>query len=252
MTLLSVNVNKIATLRNSRGQNIPNLEKVVQDLMSYGVRGITIHPRPDERHIKQKDVYSIKKIIHQHNKETSGPRVEFNIEGYPSDAFMNMIFEILPDQCTLVPDPPEALTSNAGWKLKANSDFLKNILAALKENHVRSSLFIDPLDFDKDEQESLKGLSADRIELYTERYAKSYATTSKIKVSEEYAKCALNAHHLGVEINAGHDLNQQNLQFFLQEVPYVKEVSIGHALICEALYQGLSRTIANYHKLLGY
>lgn len=243
MTTLSVNVNKIATLRNARGSNVPNLCKVTADLISYGVKSITIHPRPDERHIKRNDVYELSKLIKTHNTSTS-EKIEFNIEGYPSTDFINLVSEIKPDQCTLVPDGPDVITSNAGWDFEANKDFLVKICSSLKASDIRSSLFLDPFTFDTTQKEALKKIAPDRIELYTESYAKDISTLKKYKaVAEEILT-------LNIDLNAGHDLNLENIHLFATTIPNLKEVSIGHALVCESLYKGFKTVIDSYHQKL--
>lgn len=235
-TQLSVNVNKLATLRNSRGKNNPDVLKTTLDIIAYGAQGITVHPRPDERHIRRTDVYQIAKNI----------TVEFNIEGYPDPAFLALVKEVKPAQCTLVPDDPQVLTSNAGWQISKHADFLKSVVADLHQENIRTSLFIDPYDLTAKEMEQLKGIGTDRIEFYTEKYADHFGTAEQAQVIAVYAQAAQSLHALGIEINAGHDLNLLNLRTFVQEVPYVKEVSIGHALICDALYFGLEETIQRY------
>lgn len=245
MTTLSVNVNKIATLRNARGSDFPNLCKITTDLISYGVKSITIHPRPDERHIKRTDVFELSKLISTHN-QTATQNIEFNIEGYPSDDFINLVSEIKPDQCTLVPDGPNVITSNAGWDFAANKEFLTTTCNTLKGSNIRSSLFLDPFTFNDSQKEALQTIDPDRIELYTEAYAKDVDTISKYKdVAEEILA-------LNIDLNAGHDLNLQNIKLFSDSIPSLKEVSIGHALICESLYDGFENIISQYHKLLGY
>ena len=232
MTKLSVNINKIATLRNARGGNNPDLIAVARDCERFGADGITVHPRPDERHIRYSDVLELQKHT----------RIEFNIEGYPSERFLDLVLQVKPHQVTLVPDPPDAITSNAGWDTLENKEFLIPIITRLKDAKIRTSLFIDPL------ETMVKGAAAigtDRIELYTERYAHffiqdKYNAIKPYKVASEMAK------KLGIQINAGHDLNLQNLHFLVTEIPFIQEVSIGHALICDALYLGLENTIALY------
>lgn len=236
MTLLSINVNKIATLRNSRGNDYPNVLQVAQDLIKFGAQGITVHPRPDERHIKKIDVYEISKNIH----------VEFNIEGYPSPEFVKMIQEVRPAQCTLVPDPPHVLTSNAGWDVHNKQAFLQEVIAEIKKAGVRTSIFMDPADRKNFSLEEIKSTGTDRIELYTEAYAKSFSTGNYKEVLESYSTFAKEVSYLGIGINAGHDLNLENLKTFVTEVPNVLEVSIGHALVCDSLYYGFKETIARY------
>lgn len=236
MAKLSVNVNKLATLRNSRGKNNPDVLKTTLDIIAYGAQGITVHPRPDERHIRRKDVYDIAAAIN----------VEFNIEGYPNQNFMDLINDVRPAQCTLVPDPPEALTSNAGWEIKKNFEFLKKIVDRLHESGVRTSLFIDPEKITSEEIEQLKIIGTDRVELYTEAFANAYGTPQEKKISALYAQVAQDINALNIDINAGHDLNLLNLPTLLKEIPSIKEVSIGHALICDALYFGLKETVQRY------
>lgn len=243
---LSVNVNKVATLRNARGKNIPDLLEVTQYLIEAGAEGITIHPRPDERHIRRKDVYNLKDLL----KKYSG-KVEYNIEGYPSDKFFQLIADIIPSQCTLVPDPPDVLTSNAGWKLEKNKTFLKSVIKKLKSLPIRVSLFIDPLFLNETEFSVLKELAPDRIELYTERYAESWNISEKRKtVLAEYKTAAKKADQIGIGINAGHDLNQKNLPDLLKNIPEIKEVSIGQAFIADSLKDGMARTLQSYLNIM--
>jgi pyridoxine 5-phosphate synthase len=231
-TKLSVNINKIATLRNARGGNNPDLIKVAVDCERFGAQGITIHPRPDERHIRKSDVYQLKKTV----------KTEFNIEGYPSPDFIQLIHEIKPDQVTLVPDPPEAITSNAGWDTVKYGDFLKTVITDLKKSTGRVSIFLDP----KPEWVyPAKLTGADRIELYTEYYATHFHLNKEDAINSyvQTAKAAA-LHELG--LNAGHDLNLENLDYFALHVPELLEVSIGHALVCDSLYYGLQNTIQMY------
>ena len=240
MVTLSVNINKIAVLRNARGKNEPNLTEAVEKLMGWGVKSITVHPRPDGRHILYEDVREIKQLV-------SSKRVELNVEGYPSSDFLQLMEEVKPDQCTLVPDAPSVLTSNAGWKVEQNFNFLKPILESFKKQKIRSSLFIDPFTWTEKESQALKQLKPDRAELYTEAYAKAYAEKRQTPVVVEvYAKTAKQCAKNGIGINAGHDLNLDNLAYLLEKVPEIKEVSIGHALISEALYTGLETTVKKY------
>lgn len=232
MTKLSVNINKIATLRNARGGNNPDVVQVAMDCERFGAQGITIHPRPDERHIRKQDVYELKPIV----------KTEFNIEGYPDERFMNMVLELKPQQATLVPDPPGVLTSNAGWDLKLNRNFLQEINGRLREGGIRSSVFIDP---DPEEAVYAKETGSDRVELYTESYAKAYKK-DRDEAIKPFIATAEVISDLGMGINAGHDLDLENLRFFNENIPYLLEVSIGHALICDALYLGLENTIALY------
>ena len=235
MTKLSVNINKIATLRNARGGDTPNVVKVAIDCQNFGADGITIHPRPDERHITKKDVFDIKSII----------QTEYNIEGYPSEDFIKMVLEVKPDQVTLVPDGPEVLTSCSGWNTIKFKDFLKEVISIFKENLIRTSVFVDPK---IDIIEAAKLCGTDRIELYTEDYAINYAI-DKRKAIINYLEAAKKAKELEIGVNAGHDLSLENLEYFVQEVPSLEEVSIGHALISDAIYLGLENTIQMYKRL---
>ena len=236
MTRLSVNINKIATLRNARGEDYPNLVKTAKDIIKFGAEGITIHPRPDERHIKYSDAYDLKQNI----------STELNIEGNPSKKFINMVCEVKPDQVTLVPDESDAITSNSGWDTVKNFDFLKDVVEEFKSNSIRVSIFIDP---DSKMLEGAKKINADRVELFTGPYAKQYIN-EKSNAINRYIDCSEIANKIGVEVNAGHDLNQQNLEFFKNNIVNLKEVSIGHALISESLYFGLESTIKSYLKIL--
>jgi len=236
MTRLSVNINKIATLRNARGEDYPNLVKTAKDIIKFGAEGITIHPRPDERHIKYSDAYDLKQNI----------STELNIEGNPSKKFINMVCEVKPDQVTLVPDESDAITSNSGWDTVRNFDFLKDIVEEFKLNSIRVSIFIDP---DSKMLEGAKKINADRVELFTGPYAKQYIN-DKSNALNRYIDCSKIANKIGMELNAGHDLNQQNLEFFKNNIVNLKEVSIGHALISESLYFGLESTIKSYLKIL--
>jgi len=232
MTKLSVNVNKIATLRNARGGNYPDLLQVVVDCERFGAQGITVHPRPDERHIRYQDVYNIKDYI----------RTEFNIEGYPSSKFINLVLSVKPAQVTLVPDPPDALTSNKGWDTKANLDLLTDIVGVFKEAGIRTSIFLDP---DIEMLDYAAQTGTDRIELYTEAYAKDYATDKEVALAP-FILTAQRAKELNIGLNAGHDLNLDNLSYLVKHMDNLLEVSIGHALICDALYFGLENTIQLY------
>ena len=240
-TQLSVNVNKIATLRNARGGNIPNVTEMTRHLIESGAQGITIHPRPDGRHIRRRDVYDLKDLL----KKYSG-RVEYNIEGYPSEEFLRLMEDVLPDQCTLVPDPPDVLTSNAGWRLTENKTLLKSAIRRLKALSIRTSLFIDPFSLTETELSTLPELSPDRVELYTERYAESWNTPQQKAVLAVYQKAAGRVKVLGIGINAGHDLNQQNLSDLLRAVPEIREVSIGQAFIADSLKEGMARVLKSY------
>jgi pyridoxine 5-phosphate synthase len=237
MTQLSVNLNKVALIRNARGSNLPNVLQVARDVLLFGGDGITVHPRPDGRHIRTEDVYALKEML----------TVEFNVEGYPSEPFLMMIEEVKPAQCTLVPDPPDALTSNAGWDTLKHKHFLLDVIQRLQEAGVRTSIFIET---DLDRIGAAKEIGTDRVELYTEEYARQYALGNPQEV-EPYARSAAYAHELGLGVNAGHDLNLQNLKYFAEQVPHLEEVSIGHALICDALYFGFQETIRRYQACLG-
>lgn len=237
MTQLSVNLNKVALIRNSRGRNEPDLVQVAQDCIGYGADGITLHPRPDERHARKQDIYDLKPVL----------KVELNVEGYPSESFLQMIEEVKPDQCTLVPDPPGALTSNAGWNTRKHKHFLLDIILRLEAAGVRSSLFIET---DLSQIETAREIGSNRIELYTEPYAEGYDADKEAAV-EPYARAAAFAHEIGLGINAGHDLSLKNLAYFSEKVPHLDEVSIGHALVGDALYFGFKETIHRYQKCLG-
>ncbi|HZJ36884.1 MAG TPA: pyridoxine 5'-phosphate synthase [Gillisia sp.] len=236
MTKLSVNINKIGTLRNARGGNVPNLLKVTKDIESFGAQGITVHPRPDERHIRYQDVLDLKPVV----------TTEFNIEGNPISKFIELVLKVKPTQVTLVPDAEDAITSNAGWDTLKHKDFLKEVISEFKQNGIRTSIFVDP---DISIIENAVATGADRIELYTEDYASQFAIGDK-EVVKIYAECARIATNCGLGVNAGHDLSLENIQFFKAHVPGLMEVSIGHALITEALYMGLETTIQKYLKLL--
>ncbi|HIX45581.1 MAG TPA: pyridoxine 5'-phosphate synthase [Candidatus Barnesiella excrementipullorum] len=236
MTKLSVNINKIATLRNARGGNIPNVLKAALDCEAFGADGITVHPRPDERHIRYADVYELRPVL----------KTEFNIEGYPSDKFMDLVLKVKPTQVTLVPDAPDVLTSNAGWNTQDNFDFLSKTIDVLKSVGIRTSIFVDA-DLKMIEYAAKTG--TDRIELYTEPYACGYDTDAEQAVAP-YVEASILAHKLGMGVNAGHDLNLENLMFFHGKVPYLNEVSIGHSLIADALYLGLKTAIARYKECL--
>ncbi len=237
MVNLSVNINKVALIRNSRGKNLPDILKVAQDCVTYGADGITVHPRPDERHIRKADVYALQSALD----------VEFNVEGYPSEAFLSMMEEVKPAQCTLVPDPPEALTSSAGWDTIKNKHYLLEIIQRLQASDIRTSIFIET---DLDMIGMAKEIGTDRIELYTEEYANHYPQNPHDAI-EPYVRAARFAAEIGLGVNAGHDLNLQNLNFFASQLPELEEVSIGHALISDALYMGLQTTIAKYQACLG-
>lgn len=232
MTKLSVNINKIATLRNSRGGDTPNLLQVATDIQSFGAEGITIHPRPDERHIRYQDAYDLKSIV----------TTEYNIEGNPIDKFMKMVLEIKPTQVTLVPDSVDTLTSNAGWNTVENASYLKEVISEFKNNGIRTSIFIDT---DLKLIEGAAKIGADRIELYTEEFANQYELGNK-DVVKTYTDAAILAYKLGLGVNAGHDLSLDNIRFFKESIPNLAEVSIGHALISESLYLGLENVVNMY------
>jgi pyridoxine 5-phosphate synthase len=245
MCQLSVNVNKIATLRNSRGGDVPNVVQVASDIIRFGAQGITVHPRPDGRHIRTKDVYDLSRLIRKINRKRKH-KIEFNIEGYPSRSFLKMIDKVRPDQATLVPDPPHVITSNAGWRLAKNKNSLIRIVKSLRKMNVRSSLFVDVYSWGKEEEAALKKIQPDRIELYTEKFAKDYVTKKRQRTVQQYRKVASFAESICVATNAGHDLNLQNVRYLIKNVPQVLECSIGHALISEALYLGLEKTVKSY------
>jgi len=236
MARLSVNVNKIATIRNARGGNVPNLVEMCKDIERYGAQGITVHPRPDERHIRKKDVYDIKKSI----------GCEFNIEGYPSREFIEMVIEVQPAQVTLVPDPPDVLTSNAGWDTIKQQSLLTEVIKEFKKENIRTSIFIET---DLTKIEYAKKTGTDRIELYTESYAANYSQGRDLAIAD-FKKAAQFADELDLGINAGHDLSLENLAYFQQNIPSLLEVSIGHALISDALYFGIENTIQLYLRCL--
>ncbi|HRH34197.1 MAG TPA: pyridoxine 5'-phosphate synthase [Catalimonadaceae bacterium] len=238
MTRLSVNINKIATLRNSRGGNNPDLIHVAVDCEAFGAQGITVHPRPDERHIRYEDVRRLKKHV----------TTEFNIEGYPDKRFLDLVFEVVPHQLTLVPDAPDALTSNTGWDTETHFDFLKEVVEAAQALGIRVSLFIDPI---KKRIYKAADLGADRIELYTGPYAELYRENPAQAV-HPFVEAGIWAQDAHLGLNAGHDLSLENLAYFAQKVPHLKEVSIGHALICDSLYYGLNNTIQMYRRQLGH
>ena len=235
-TKLSVNINKIATIRNARGGNTPNVVQAAIDCERFGAHGITIHPRPDERHITTKDTYDLAKVV----------QTELNIEGYPDQRFMAMVAELKPAQATLVPDPPHVLTSNAGWDTEKHLEELRNIIAELKSHGVRTSIFVDT-ELKNIEYAAKTGV--DRIELYTGPYAEHFSINKEEAIAP-YVKAAELARYLGMEVNAGHDLSLENLAFFKKHIPFLAEVSIGHALISDALYFGLENTVQMYLKEL--
>ena len=236
MTKLSVNINKIALIRNSRGANYPDLVKVALDCEEFGAQGITVHPRPDERHVKYTDIHMLKEVV----------TTEFNIEGYPSEDFLEMVIKNKPHQCTLVPDLPGALTSDNGWDTITHAVFLKDVVSRLQDAGIRVSLFIDPV---ADRLYAAKETGAERIEFYTGPYAHDFGT-DKAKSIAPFSEAAAMCQKLDLGINAGHDLNLDNLKYFKQHVPGLLEVSIGHAVVCDALYYGLKNTIQMYlHQL---
>lgn len=247
MTKLSVNVNKLATLRNSREKNNPDLEWWGRKILEWQAHGLTVHPRPDGRHIRTADVFALAKIVHEFKGSN---RPEFNVEGYPSDEYFELVKKSKPHQCTLVPDPPEALTSNAGWDFAANRDFLIDVTKRLHDQGTRVSLFLEPKKFDNRQAEALSKIGCDRVELYTEDYADAFNDQTLSAILPIYQKAAATATELKLGINAGHDLNQQNLGALIDAIPQLAEVSIGHALICEALEQGFATTLKNYLQIL--
>lgn len=232
MTKLSVNVNKIAVVRNSRGGNMPDVTRAALDIEGFGAEGITVHPRPDARHIRYSDVRELKQVL----------RTEFNIEGNPIPSFIDLVCEVVPTQVTLVPDAADAITSNAGWDTVAHREFLTDVTRRFHEKGIRVSIFVDP---DPEMVAGAKACGADRVELYTEAYARDYKTDREQAVAP-YVAAAEEARRQGLGLNAGHDLNLDNLKYFLRRIPWTDEVSIGHALICDALYMGLENTVALY------
>lgn len=232
MTALSVNINKIATIRNARGGNTPNILTAAQNIERFGAQGITVHPRPDERHIRYSDVPALKKIV----------TTEFNVEGYPTRDFLDLVIDTQPHQVTLVPDAPEAITSNAGWDVHTHFDFLTEVVRELKSHGIRVSIFMEA---DASLMKKASETGTDRIELYTESYAVGYVL-DKEKAVAPFVEAAKAAHSVGLGVNAGHDLNLENLKYFAQQVPHLDEVSIGHALISDALYFGLENTVQMY------
>ncbi len=236
MTRLSVNINKIATIRNARGGSIPNVLEAAINCEKFGAEGITAHPRPDERHITYKDVREIRSVI----------KTELNIEGYPSESFIKLVTEVLPHQVTLVPDPPDALTSSAGWDTITNKKYLSDIIKRFHSSGIRTSIFIDT---DINNIESAAETGTDRLELYTEPYARMYKQNPE-KAIKPFVDAAIKAREIGIDLNAGHDLDLDNLEYFNRNIPWLKEVSIGHALISDALYFGLHNTIQMYKRCL--
>ena len=238
MTNLSVNVNKIAWLRNARGGHTPNILELSEIIIDCGVSGITVHPRPDERHIKYSDIFDLKPVVYK----------EFNIEGNPNDKFMKLVKDVKPTQVTLVPDSIKVITSNSGWDTKENFSFLKDIIEELKSYSIRVSVFVDPY---PEMIEYAKKLSADRIELFTGQYAKLFIEDKESAI-KPYLECSNLAKEINIGVNAGHDLNLQNLDYLLNKINNIKEVSIGHALICESIYEGLEKTIKSYLDILNH
>ena len=236
MTKLSVNINKVATIRNARGGNNPDILKVAQDCEKFGADGITVHPRPDERHIRYADVLNLRPIL----------RTEFNIEGYPSKEFMELVLRVRPHQVTLVPDAPDQITSNAGWDTVAHKDFLTEVVGEFKDAGIRTSLFVGT---DLQFIEGTAKIGADRVELYTEPYAAQYATDREAAIAP-FVEAARMARSVGLGLNVGNDLSLENLQYLHDNIPWIDEASIGHALICDALYLGLEKTIVEYKKCL--
>jgi len=236
MTKLSVNINKIALIRNAREGNLPDIFQIAKDIEHYGADGITVHPRPDERHIRYSDIPILKKIV----------TTEFNIEGYPSEKFIKLVINNTPDQCTLVPDPPDVLTSNTGWDTIKNKDLLKDIIQKLHAKNIRVSIFLNP---EEEMVYAAKETGTDRIELYTGPYAENYHKNREEAIAS-YVKAAKIAQTTGLGVNAGHDLNLDNLKYFNENIPWLAEVSIGHALISDALYYGLHNTVQMYKNLL--
>jgi len=236
MTRLSVNINKVATLRNARGENVPDVERFATDCERFGAQGITVHPRPDERHITRRDVDLLSKIV----------TTEFNIEGYPSQDFIDLVIKAAPAQATLVPDAPDALTSSAGWDVVQNKDFLHDVVSRLRNAGIRVSIFVgaDPIQI-----RAAAAIGADRVELYTKPYADNYDSNPASAVAP-FVTASEEARRLGIGLNAGHDLNLRNLRFFKESLPLLDEVSIGHAIISDALYLGIEKTIHEYLKCL--
>ena len=232
MTRLSVNINKFATLRNARGGNMPDVEKAALDCVNFGAEGITVHPRPDERHIRYSDVRAIRPLLD----------VEMNIEGNPIPKFIDIVDEVVPDQVTLVPDAADAITSNAGWNTLKNRDFLTEVCAEFRSRGIRTSIFVDP---DPAMVRGAVECGADRVELYTAAYAEEYRE-GREKAIAPYLRAAEAARECGLGLNAGHDLNLENLEYYIRTIPWTDEVSIGHAIICDALYMGLEKTIKAY------
>lgn len=236
MTQLSVNINKVATLRNARGENMPDVQRFATECELLGANGITVHPRPDERHIRHSDVFLLRPLV----------KTEFNIEGYPSPVFMDLVLKVKPEQVTLVPDSPEDLTSHEGWDVKANMEFLTGIVDTLREAGIRTSIFVGT---DTDNIKAAAATGTDRIELYTKPYVDNYERNPEEAVAP-FVEASRAAHRAGLGVNAGHDLNLENLEYFHKSLPYLNEVSIGHSLISDALYLGLAETIRRYKECL--
>ena len=232
MTKLSVNINKIATLRNSRGGDVPNVVQFAKDVQRFGAEGVTIHPRPDERHIRYQDARDLKPEVY----------TEYNIEGNPVNSFLELVLNVKPTQVTLVPDAEDAITSNAGWDTIKYKDFLVDVISEFKQNGIRTSIFVDPV---LEQIDGAKETGTDRIELYTEKFAKKYEM-GELSSIETYAACSSLANELGIGVNDGHDLSLQNIEFFAKKMPYLEEVSIGHALISESIYLGIDNVINLY------
>lgn len=232
MTRLSVNINKIATIRNARGGNMPDVQKAAIDCEKFGAEGITVHPRPDERHIRYEDVRLLKPLV----------TTEFNIEGNPIQSFIDLVLEVVPAQVTLVPDAEDAITSNAGWDTIRNKEFLTDVCAEFKRHGIRTSIFIDP---DPDMARGAAQCGCDRVELYTESYARQYMTDPQAAIAP-FVQAAIAARESGLGLNAGHDLNLDNLEYYIRNIPWTDEVSIGHAIVCDALYMGMEKTIQEY------
>ena len=241
MTALSINVNKFALIRNARGADMPNLVDISKKCIEYGAEGITVHPRPDERHVKFSDLQKLKKLTDNYEK------IEFNIEGYPSDDFINRVIDVLPDQVTLVPDPPEALTSSFGWDCEVNKNFLTEVINKFRDKNIRVSIFINP---SSKTLSNLHSIRPDRVELYTYDYAKNYKQ-NKNSAIKNYLEVTdyLKREFPQISLNAGHDLNLDNLDYILENIPAIKEVSIGHALVCDSIDFGLKQTIEKYKKI---
>ncbi len=236
MTQLSVNINKVATLRNARGENMPDVQRFATECELLGANGITVHPRPDERHIRHSDVFLLRPLV----------KTEFNIEGYPSPEFMDLVLKVKPEQVTLVPDSPEDLTSHEGWDVRANMEFLTGIVDTLREAGIRTSIFVGT---DTDNIKAAAATGTDRIELYTKPYVDNYERNREEAVAP-FVEASRAAHRAGLGVNAGHDLNLENLEYFHKSLPYLNEVSIGHSLISDALYLGLAETIRRYKECL--